>query len=105
MPDHNALRTLRVGIEQDDMPRPQVTVTRFHMMIEGSAAPLLPPVHLCLPESVLCAGAFFGSIMQRLQVRFYSISSSPLMHPKSIHITCAVVYEKTVTGSLPCLMY
>ena len=38
--------------------------------------------------------------MQRLQVRFYSISSSPLMHPKSIHITCAVVYEKTVTGVL-----
>lgn len=46
------------------------------------------------------AGAFFGSIVQRLQVRFYSISSSPLMHPKSIHITCAVVYEKTVTGVL-----
>ena len=52
------------------------------------------------------AGAFFGSIMQRLQVRFYSISSSPLLHPKSIHITCAVVYEKTATGtplSLPCM--
>ncbi len=49
---------------------------------------------------VLDAGAFFGSIMQRLQVRFYSISSSPLLHPKSIHITCAVVYEKTATGTL-----
>ena len=48
----------------------------------------------------LDAGAFFGSIMQRLQVRFYSISSSPLLHPKSIHITCAVVYEKTATGTL-----
>ena len=45
------------------------------------------------------AGAFFGSIMQRLQVRFYSISSSPAMHPKSIHITCAVVYMKTATGA------
>ena len=45
------------------------------------------------------AGAFFGSIMQRLQVRFYSISSSPAMHLKSIHITCAVVYMKTATGA------
>ena len=52
-------------------------------------------------SGVCDAGAFFGSIVQRLQVRFYSISSSPLMHPKSIHITCAVVYEKTVTGSPP----
>ncbi|CAL8469233.1 g8774 [Coccomyxa elongata] len=43
-------------------------------------------------------GAFFGSIMQRLQTRFYSISSSPLQHPKSIHVTCAVVLETTVTG-------
>lgn len=50
-------------------------------------------------EVAACAGAFFGSIMQRLQVRFYSISSSPAMHPKSIHITCAVVYMKTATGT------
>ena len=50
-------------------------------------------------EAAACAGAFFGSIMQRLQVRFYSISSSPAMHPKSIHITCAVVYMKTATGA------
>jgi len=37
--------------------------------------------------------------MQRLQTRFYSISSSPLQHPKSIHVTCAVVLENTVTGA------
>ena len=43
-------------------------------------------------------GAFFGSIAPRLQTRFYSISSSPLMHPKSIHITCAIVHDTTVTG-------
>ena len=55
----------------------------------------------CSAEGLLDAGAFFGSIAQRLQVRFYSISSSPLMHPQSIHVTCAVVHEKTVTGTFP----
>lgn len=39
--------------------------------------------------------------MQRLQTRFYSISSSPLPHPKSIHVTCAVVLETTATGVAP----
>ena len=64
---------------------------------------LLAPLPVCSACAELVvsigAGAFFGSIMQRLQVRFYSISSSPAMHPKSIHITCAVVYMKTATGT------
>ncbi|KAL3141440.1 hypothetical protein ABBQ32_005008 [Trebouxia sp. C0010 RCD-2024] len=43
-------------------------------------------------------GAFFGSMVPRLQPRFYSISSSPKQCPDSIHVTCAVVVDTTATG-------
>ena len=45
-------------------------------------------------------GTFFGSVTQRLQARFYSISSSPHAHQGRLHITCAVVKEATATGRL-----
>ena len=37
-------------------------------------------------------------LLPRLQVRYYSISSSPKIHPNSIHITCVVVEYVTKLG-------
>ena len=44
------------------------------------------------------AGAFFGSIVDRLQTRFYSISSSPKIAATSVHVTCSLVEHDTTTG-------
>ncbi|CAG9783567.1 unnamed protein product [Diatraea saccharalis] len=50
----------------------------------------------CQPEASLIA-----TLLPPLQPRFYSISSSPLVHQNRIHITVAVVTYKTQDGQGP----
>ncbi|XP_013182279.1 PREDICTED: nitric oxide synthase-like protein [Papilio xuthus] len=62
--------------------------------------PTLPEVLDQFPSAKPSA-SLLAALLSPLQPRFYSISSSPLAHPKKLHLTVAVVTYRTQDGEGP----
>ncbi|XP_039746679.1 nitric oxide synthase-like protein isoform X1 [Pararge aegeria] len=62
--------------------------------------PTLPEV-LTQFSSARPSASLLAAILSPLQPRFYSISSSPIAHPKRLHLTVAVVTYRTQDGEGP----
>ncbi|XP_045781881.1 nitric oxide synthase-like protein isoform X1 [Maniola jurtina] len=62
--------------------------------------PTLPEVLTQFPSTKPRA-SLLAAILSPLQPRFYSISSSPIAHPKRLHLTVAVVTYRTQDGEGP----
>ncbi|XP_026330054.1 nitric oxide synthase-like protein [Hyposmocoma kahamanoa] len=62
--------------------------------------PTLPEVLDQFPSARPCA-SLLAALLSPLQPRFYSISSSPIAHPKRLHLTVAVVTYRTQDGEGP----
>ncbi|KOB72118.1 Nitric oxide synthase 2, partial [Operophtera brumata] len=62
--------------------------------------PTLPEV-LELFSSAKPSASLLAALLSPLQPRFYSISSSPIAHPKRLHLTVAVVTYRTQDGEGP----
>ncbi|XP_063821545.1 nitric oxide synthase-like protein [Ostrinia nubilalis] len=62
--------------------------------------PTLPEV-LDQFQSARPSASLIAALLSPLQPRFYSISSSPIAHPKRLHLTVAVVTYRTQDGEGP----
>ena len=84
-------RLQRICADKDEF-RNQVTEPHLRLcdVLLAAAGDELQAGHLITPWPKLPLAALFGAL-PRLQPRYYSISSSPLLHPNRVHITSVVL--------------
>lgn len=103
-PSKGALRALSAFIEDEDQKKSILYLSQqdgfqqYQDMISKQKS--LLEVMQGVPSAKPTLGAFLGSIAPRLRPRYYSISSSPMIYPHSVHVTCAVVKDITPGGRI-----